>query len=202
MVTEEQAKKEIVDASLKLRGILIQRPMKEYPSGLYQHSGVKKQIAKIEFALALHSTLPRDVYTKDTHLPAPTPQCFGKRGGLLWALMTCNVLPLEQIPADWETLKWLDQYLEDFGGTVPDELTGISLTPEGKTILEALADEHPMTVTQESLVLVTRLSDRTVRKHLSYLRDNKLVNKPHGPRKGDALTAKGLALIKRQITTG
>jgi DNA-binding IclR family transcriptional regulator len=70
------------------------------------------------------------------------------------------------------------------------------LTQEDKTILEALADEG-MTLTQEDLASVTRLSDRTVREHLKYLRREKLVNRPRGPRKGEAITALGLSAIDR-----
>jgi hypothetical protein len=75
--------------------------------------------------------------------------------------------------------------------------SAITLTPEDRTILEALAAEHPMTVTQESLAAVTRLSEPTVSKRLKYLRANKLVDKPHGPRKGDVITDRGLALVPR-----
>jgi DNA-binding MarR family transcriptional regulator len=74
----------------------------------------------------------------------------------------------------------------------------IALTPEEKTILEALANEGSMTVTQESLAAQTRLSDKTVRKYLSSLRTHGLVHQPRGPKKGFGITPAGLAAIGRK----
>lgn len=79
-----------------------------------------------------------------------------------------------------------------------DDTLVVSLTPEEKTILEALSIEDPMTVTQESLAGQTRLSDRTVRKYLSNLRIYGLVDQPRGPKKGFGITSAGLAAIVRK----
>jgi hypothetical protein len=73
----------------------------------------------------------------------------------------------------------------------------VALTPEAKTILECLAEEHPMTVTQESLANKTRLSVPTVHKNLDYLREKNLIHRPLGERKGDTITTTGLAIIGR-----
>ena len=80
---------------------------------------------------------------------------------------------------------------------VAEQAAGIALTPEAKTILETLAREANMCVTQEALAGETRLSPPTVRKHLDFLRANGLVQRPHGDRKGDAITEAGLTLIGR-----
>ena len=60
----------------------------------------------------------------------------------------------------------------------------VALTPEEKTILETLANESGMTVTQEALAGQTRLSDKTVRKWVGKLRERGFVNQPRGPKKG------------------
>ena len=73
----------------------------------------------------------------------------------------------------------------------------VSLAPEEKTILEALADENGMTVTQEDLAGQTRLTDRTVRKWLGELRERGLVNQPRGTKKGFGITPFGLQAIGR-----
>lgn len=101
MATEEQAKKEMVAALRALRGILTQRPKQTYPDGLYEHPEVKKVQARIEARVPQLAALdpPGGPYFRD-YLP-------------------CDVLPLTQLPADWETLKWLDHYIAEFGGTVP-----------------------------------------------------------------------------------
>ncbi|NLY02216.1 MAG: hypothetical protein GXY83_39530 [Rhodopirellula sp.] len=96
MSTEEQAKKEIVAALRALRVILTQGPRREYPDELKQHPEVRKLNADIERALAPYSrTLdPRDVFRY---------------------FVPCDVLTLTELPADWETLKWLDHYIERYG---------------------------------------------------------------------------------------
>ena len=101
MATQEQAKKEIATALRALRGILTQGPKQRYPEGLYQHPKVKKLVAEIEKALAPHVEAldPDGPYFRD--------------------FLKCDVLLLTQLPADWETLKWLDHYIERFGGTAP-----------------------------------------------------------------------------------
>jgi hypothetical protein len=106
----------------------------------------------------------------------------------------------EQRKAKAECLKELDQIDRQLG-IIPDghilkrKQSTVSLTPEEQTILEALACENPMTVTQESLATVTGLTDRTVRKHLKYLKTKRLVDQPRGPKKGFSITANGLSLI-------
>ena len=77
-----------------------------------------------------------------------------------------------------------------------------ALTPEDLTILEALGQEHPMTVTLESLADVTNLSGHTVQDHTKYLAGAKLVNRPRGPKKGIGLTEAGLAILASRITAG
>ena len=80
---------------------------------------------------------------------------------------------------------------------VPDAPQAVPLTPEERTILEVLADEHGMTVTQEALAQQTHLSDKTVRKWIGKLRERGLVNQPRGPKKGFAITPLGLNAIGR-----
>ena len=207
MATEEQAKKEIVAALQALRVILTKSPKQEYSSDLWQYPKVKKRIQEIGSALTMHSIPPNKVHPENRDISALTLQYFGDDGVQLLQFLLCDVrwiekLPLTQLPHDKEILGYIDGYIVEFGGTMPGELAVISLTPEGKTILETLADEHPMTVTQESLAEATRLSDRTIRNHLPYLRTKGLIDRPFGSRKGEAITAKGLDLIKRRLTTG
>ena len=98
MPTVEQAKKEIVAALCALRVILTQRPRREYPDGLEHHPEVKELHAKTEKALAPHATTldPCFPYFRD--------------------FIPCDVLPLTELPADQETLDWLNRYVERFGG--------------------------------------------------------------------------------------
>lgn len=74
----------------------------------------------------------------------------------------------------------------------------VTLTPEEKTILETLANENGMTVTQEALAGQVRLADRTVRKYLREMRERGLVDQPRGTKKGYAATPAGLAAIGRK----
>jgi predicted transcriptional regulator len=74
----------------------------------------------------------------------------------------------------------------------------IALTPEEMTILETLAGEAPMTVTQEALTGPTKLSDKTVRKYLGELRTQGFVDQPRGQKKGFGITTAGFAAIKRK----
>ena len=87
MATEKQARKKIVTALRALRAILTQKPKQEYPRGLDQHPKVKKLLAEIETALSPHLAAldPRGPYFRD--------------------FLTCDVLPLKQLPADWETVR-------------------------------------------------------------------------------------------------
>ena len=78
--------------------------------------------------------------------------------------------------------------------------TSVYLTPEDLTILELLARESPMTVTQDGFVDVN-LSDKTLRDHLDYLRENGLIHRPRGKRKGDAITEAGQELLNGRKTT-
>lgn len=84
----------------------------------------------------------------------------------------------------------------DQGGT--RKPSAVALTPEEKTILATLANECPLTVTQEELAEQTRLSYRTVRKYLGDLRNRGFVNQPRGPKKGSCITPDGLAAIGRK----
>ena len=176
---EEQAKKDIVAALRELRAILTRRPKQEYPSGLDRHPEVKKVLVKIERALSPH-----------VKALVPPGSCFRD-------FLPCDVLPLRQLPADWETLKWLDHYIEDFGGwqKTPTQPT-IGMTPEEKTILETLADERPMTVTVEGLAGTTHLSENTVKKYLKILEGKTFCCEPR-PKKGRTITEAGLAAIGR-----
>ena len=83
------------------------------------------------------------------------------------------------------------------GGNSRTATAVVPLASEDKTILETLAGEHPMIVTQEGLAAVTRLSVKCIRTHLKYLRDKGLVNQPLGSRKGFGITPKGLSVIGR-----
>jgi predicted transcriptional regulator len=71
----------------------------------------------------------------------------------------------------------------------------IPVTQEGRTILEAMANEGSMTLTQEDLADAAKLSLGTIKKELKYLRAKKLVAQPLGPKKGFTLTDKGRLLI-------
>lgn len=71
----------------------------------------------------------------------------------------------------------------------------IFLTPEEQSILEVLAEEAPMTVTEQGLADATHNAPNTVRKYLTTLRARKLVDRPRGRNKGNGITAAGLHLI-------
>jgi DNA-binding MarR family transcriptional regulator len=106
-------------------------------------------------------------------------------------------------------LRWLAE-LEAPPATdkLPDESPAVPaqfltpLTPEERTILEALADEYPTTVTQEDLTTPTHLSVKTIRKWLTALRERSFVNQPRGPKKGFAITPTGLTAIGRKTAGG
>lgn len=132
MATEEQAQKEIVAALCALRVILTQRPRREYPGGLEHHPEVKKLQAEIERTRSPHSATldPRGPYFRD--------------------FIRCDVLPLTELPADWETLKWLDHYIERFGGEQDEHDEQVLLTVAERRFgfkpskaLPCLLDRHP-----------------------------------------------------------
>jgi hypothetical protein len=111
MATEEQSKKRIAKALRALRVILTQGPRREYPDGLKEHPEVRKLNADIERAL---SPYPRILDTK----------------GLFRYFLPCDVLTLEELPADWETIKWLDHYIERCGdATVNCQSIGSKRSP-------------------------------------------------------------------------
>lgn len=116
-----------------------------------------------------------------------------KGGGFVYRQLLEQVLKLADI--DLELAKSerrvLDRWLTEVAGLAVD------LAPEEQTILETLAGERPMTVTQEALAGQTRLSDKTVRKYLAMLRERGFVKQPRGPKKGFAITSAGLAAIDR-----
>lgn len=93
MATEEQSKKSIVDALRALRVILTPKLRRVYPNGLNEHPEVRKLHADIKAALSPYSQ------TLD-------PQ------ELFRYFVPCDVLTLKELPADWETIKWLDHYIE------------------------------------------------------------------------------------------
>ena len=107
MATEEEAKKEIVDALLALRNVLTQSKQ-ECLSSLDQHQEVKKLLAKIERVLAPHS---------DVLDPQHNFRDF----------LDCDVLPLERLPARPDVIPWLDYYLAGFDYTATDGGVGVSL---------------------------------------------------------------------------
>lgn len=96
MSTEEQSKKKLGAALRALRVILTEGPRREYPDGLKEHPEVKKLNADIERALS------------------PFPRILDPKG-LFCGFVPCDVLTLDELPADWETIKWLDHYIERFG---------------------------------------------------------------------------------------
>lgn len=76
----------------------------------------------------------------------------------------------------------------------PRNQVSISLTPEDRDILNALADLGT-TATQEYLCGVVQLSERTIGSRLKFLRSHGLVDRPRGERKGDAITDLGRAVL-------
>jgi hypothetical protein len=73
----------------------------------------------------------------------------------------------------------------------------LHVTEEEQTILETLASEHPMCVTQRALIDSTRRSPKCVRGHVKHLLSRKLINQPRGSKKGYGITAAGLSAIRR-----
>jgi hypothetical protein len=77
-----------------------------------------------------------------------------------------------------------------------------SLTTEDKTLLEALADEYPMAVTQSDLQTSTRIPRQKISQRLKWLeaRPRRYVERPQGTkRKGHAITVTGLSAIGRPV---
>lgn len=85
-----------------------------------------------------------------------------------------------------------------FDGLRPQKTENISLTPEDKTILEAMVNENNMTIVQEDLAEVVRVSVRTIKTRLKILREKGLVHQPCGPKKGFTVTNRGKSLIKER----
>ncbi len=73
----------------------------------------------------------------------------------------------------------------------------VPLTPEDEAILRALAQDHPTTMSQETLAELTKVSVKTVGKRLAYLTECKLVHRPRGPHGGSGLTPAGLKMVGR-----
>ncbi|HUP80859.1 MAG TPA: hypothetical protein VM260_20075 [Pirellula sp.] len=111
MATEEQSKKRIVKALRALRVILTQGPRREFTDGLKEHPEVRKLNADIERALS------------------PYPRILDYEG-LFRYFVPCDVLTLKELPADWETIKWLDHYIERCGdATVNCQSIGSKRSP-------------------------------------------------------------------------
>jgi hypothetical protein len=183
MATQEQAEKEMVAALRTLRGILIQGPRRTYPCGLYEHPEAKKVQAKIE-VLVPHLA----------HLDPPGGPYFRD-------FLPCDVLPITQLPAHWEVLRELDQYIENFGGKQKTpKRPAIALTEEDKAILEALADEYPMAVNQPDLADQLNLPRQKISERIRWLESKRFVKRPEGTqRKGHAITPAGLSNIGRSV---
>jgi predicted transcriptional regulator len=90
-------------------------------------------------------------------------------------------------------------WLKDVEGDLEENAVSRDvLTPEEKAILEVLAKDSHVAMTQESLETPTRLSVRTVRKYVSELRERGLVDQPRGRKKGFAITSAGLKAVGRE----
>jgi hypothetical protein len=76
--------------------------------------------------------------------------------------------------------------------TPPTAALTAVLTPEDTMILKALVEQHPRTMYQEEIAAAARLARGTVRARLTYLRQCGLTHRPHGKKKGEALTPAGL----------
>ena len=69
------------------------------------------------------------------------------------------------------------------------------LTKEQRGILEAVAQNPQEAMLQVEIVVAGGYSKHVTRQCLEALRKHGLVHRPHGPRKGDAVTEKGLAIL-------
>lgn len=72
----------------------------------------------------------------------------------------------------------------------------VPLTKEDVQILEAIKERHPLTVSQYDLEATLSLSRKTIGKHAKYLMDQKLIDRPHGNRKGYSITDAGISSLK------
>ena len=77
----------------------------------------------------------------------------------------------------------------------PPKRPAIALKPEHEAILLALANSHPVTMTQEDLADVANCSVRTVGTLIAYLDKHKLTNHPLGDHSGSGITAAGLETV-------
>jgi DNA-binding MarR family transcriptional regulator len=73
----------------------------------------------------------------------------------------------------------------------------LALVPQQLKILQALQQVAPRTLSQEALAGATDLSEKTIRRWLQTLEKAGLVHRPHGPRKGYAITPEGATLLAR-----
>lgn len=69
------------------------------------------------------------------------------------------------------------------------------LTQEEMAILEALAEKYPMMMTREDLISPTQLTEKTLTKYLTFLREKGLVHQPSGTKKGHTLTDAGRSVV-------
>jgi len=100
----------------------------------------------------------------------------------------------EPPPGDNLAIHWLDQ-------TDPQpaaKQTLVAMTEEDRTILEALATESPMAVTQPDLEATTHIPRPKIAERLEWLEAKGFVARPEGTkRKGQAITTAGLHAIGR-----
>ncbi|MCD4830846.1 MAG: DNA-binding response regulator [Anaerohalosphaeraceae bacterium] len=73
------------------------------------------------------------------------------------------------------------------------------LTKEQRDILEAVAQNPREAMLQVEIVVAGGYSKHVTRQCLEALRKHGLVHRPHGPRKGDAVTEKGLAILGGKV---
>ena len=107
-----------------------------------------------------------------------------------------------------ETGEQVDKWLRLVQGVNVDDPRGLAIacvrelggpftiTPETALVTKALYEALPRTMVQVDIEAETKLNRDTVGKCLEFLRRNGLVNRPHGERKGEALTAAGVDLAK------
>jgi len=99
------------------------------------------------------------------------------------------------LPAPRAWLQKLRELAADFGGKKPRR-PAIAVTEEDKTILETLASEYPMAVTQPDLEAATNIPRQKIGQRLKWLESKRLVRRPEGTeRKGHAITSAGLSAI-------
>ncbi|MFZ1934837.1 MAG: hypothetical protein WCB27_06890 [Thermoguttaceae bacterium] len=195
-----QQRAAIITALQELRRILIRGPEQDFPEGVFAVANDPKFAKDKRWQRAVEFRLAAKAVQDALNLVGPVQYAPVELQGP-WRILNADLYHLDHLPASGVTLRALQQSIEDSGGR-KQVTTRVPLTIEDMTILEALAEEYPMAVTQPDLECATKIRRQKISERLKWLeaKPRRFVERPKGTqRKGHAITQRGLLAIGRLV---